>query len=104
MIWQAQKKRCYNPNFKQFKDYGGRGIIMSDEFKNDFSVWLNYLMSLENAFIDGYSIDRVDNNGNYERGNLKWSTRSEQSINRRVFANNTSMFTGVSFKDSKQIN
>jgi len=78
--WANMKARCQNPNHSQYKDYGGRGII----------VCRRWLCSFENFFADmgerlgpEYSIDRTDNDGNYEPSNCQWSTKHEQQINSR---------------------
>ncbi len=82
--WFRVRDRCYNPNNEAYSDYGGRGITMSNEFLESKEAWVTYLKELPNFGEDAYySIDRIDNNGNYERGNLRWATRSMQMRNRR---------------------
>lgn len=98
--WQNQKGRCnklYNDSYEQ---YGARGIKFSKEFL-DFKVWLDYIESLEFAYKKGYTIDRIDNDGNYERGNLRWATQTVQSRHTRILYNhNTSGYRGVSYTTS----
>ena len=78
--WQHMKIRCYNPHFKQYKDYGGRGISMCEEWLYSFENFYNW--SIENGFSEELEIDRIDNNGNYEPSNCRWVTH-------KVNANNT---------------
>ena len=75
------KKRCYNPNYSQFELYGGRGISMCNEWKENFLSFYNW--SMANGYNDKLSIDRIDFNGNYEPNNCKWSTNIEQANNKR---------------------
>ncbi len=101
-IWLHQKKRCDCPTNKAYKYYGERGIRVSPKF-DSFLYWLNIIENLPNAYKDGYSIDRINNNGNYEEGNLRWATHNTQSQNtRRIRRTNTSGYRGVSFKKTTQ--
>mgnify|MGYP007112382901 CR=1 FL=1 len=82
-VWEVIKYRCLNENNSQWKNYGGRGITICDEWKNDFKTFYDYVSELPHYGEEGYSIDRIDNDGNYEPGNCKWSTRLEQNTNKR---------------------
>jgi hypothetical protein len=77
-IWKGMKQRCTNPNFKQWDDYGGRGISY-DQRWDDFQ---NFLEDMGIAPHDR-SIDRIDVDGNYCKGNCRWATASEQQRNKR---------------------
>lgn len=73
--------RCYNPNNKRFKDYGGRGIIVCDEWKDsylNFKTW-----AISSGYKEGLSIDRKDNNLGYNPSNCRWTTRIVQQNNMR---------------------
>ena len=79
-IWIDIKKRCYNKNFWAFNRYGGRGITMCEEWKNDFMSFYNW--SIANSYQDNLTIDRVDNNGDYEPDNCRWVSMKEQCRNK----------------------
>lgn len=85
--WIKIKERCYNPNAINYERYGARGIKMSEEFRDDFMSFFNYVTSLpnyENVKPLKLTLDRVDNDKGYQRGNLRWATASEQARNKRV--------------------
>ena len=85
--WSSMKQRCNNPKNKNWEYYGGRGIKVCDRWINSFENFIKD-MGLKPAI--GYSIDRIDVDGNYEPTNCKWSTQSEQNYNRRKYKKNTS--------------
>ena len=78
--WINMKDRCYNPNYESYQHYGGRGIIVCEKWINSFEDFLNDMGMKPGK---GYSVDRIDTNGNYELDNCKWSTQKEQCNNKR---------------------
>lgn len=80
-VWAQMKTRCYNPKHENFDCYGGRGITVCDEWKNDFQSFYDWAMS--NGYKEGLTIDRIDVNGNYEPSNCRWITIKEQCQNKR---------------------
>jgi hypothetical protein len=97
-IWGDIKSRTLNPKNKRYSDYGGRGITICDDWKNDFMSFYNWAMS--NGYSDELSIDRINNDGNYEPSNCRWTTPTIQSRNQRIRKDNTSGYKGVSYNKS----
>ena len=94
-VWKQQNARCHNPTSSDYKNYGGRGISVFEEWRRDATLSKdeNYARYLKfKKYIDevlglkpssDHSIDRINNNSGYEPGNLKWSDRTEQNNNKR---------------------
>lgn len=78
--WYAMKGRCYNPRCAGFKNYGGRGIKVCDRWLNSFE---SFLADMGEKPSPELSLDRINNNGNYEPGNCRWATSSQQARNKR---------------------
>jgi len=77
------KQRCYNQNAQNYKYYGGRGINMYEFWLDDYELFKDWILKNIGNRPEGYSIDRIDFNGNYEPGNLRWADKKLQAINRR---------------------
>lgn len=78
-IWQNMKARCYQKTARNYKDWGGRGIKVCDEWKHTFENF--YSWSMENGYQNDLTIERIDVDGNYAPDNCKWMTIQEQQRN-----------------------
>ena len=85
MIWLNMRQRCNNPKCKSYKGWGGRGIKICKEW-DDFSVFESWALSRD--YLEGLSIERVNNDGNYCPENCKWIPRGDQNKNTRRTLNN----------------
>lgn len=92
-IYHEAKRRCTKPQHKRFPDYGGRGILFCfDSFKQ----FCDYLGPRPPSF----ELDRIDNDGNYDFGNVRWVDFATQQKNKRIYKNNTSGVKGVNYVTS----
>lgn len=86
--WKDMRRRCHQPSYKDYKNYGGRGIKVYEDWYYSFELFALYVE--ENLGVDIWSrelmfiqIDRIDNDKGYEPGNIRWSTRGSNSVNKR---------------------
>lgn len=92
-IYYSMKARCYNSNSPEYKNYGGRGIIVCDEWKNNRKAFKEW--ALKNGYKNGLTIDRIDNNKEYSSENCRWTDRVTQ-------ANNTSTNLYITYNGKTQ--
>lgn len=93
--WCDIIKRTTNVKHIRFSSYGGRGIKVCERWLNIE----NFIEDMYPSYQEGLSIDRIDNDGNYEPSNCRWATKSTQAINKRlIYANNTSGYRGAYFR------
>lgn len=91
MCWYNAKLRCYNKDMPKYEQYGKRGIIMCDEWKNSFKAFEKW--AINNGYTTGLSLERINVDGNYEPNNCTWITKEKQAYNKQ----NTRKIT---FKDN----
>ncbi len=78
--WQNMRQRCVNPKHPAYSHYGERGVTVCERWSNSFKAFLEDMGEKPSPEL---SIDRIDNDGNYEPGNCRWATKSQQMLNRR---------------------
>lgn len=94
--WRQMVQRCTNSKHKNYKNYGGRGIIVCEEWL-DIKKFIAWAESTH-PNIEGYTLDRIDNDKGYNPDNCRWTDKTTQAINQRIQKNNTSKVLGVSWK------
>lgn len=103
--WNRMMHRCYDIKHHKYPRYGARGIVLCDEWKNDYYSFYNW--SINNGFKLGLSIDRINNEGNYEPSNCRWATRKQQMNNtsrNRYLTYNNQTHTMAEWSDILNIN
>ena len=79
-IWRSMNSRCYIQSATEYKNYGGRGIVVCDEWKCNYQSFKEW--ALLSGYADELTIDRIDNDGNYEPDNCRWVSREQQMLNK----------------------
>lgn len=110
-IWRSMRARCYNPNNKGYKNYGGRGIVVCDEWRESFVPFREW--AINSGYTeehDGrnkkFTIERINVNGNYEPSNCRWATAKEQANNKscnHIFEYNGEAHTLAEWSDIRNI-
>lgn len=87
VVWDNMLKRCYSEAYERPENYAGRGIVVHGPWRNSYSTFAaDIRREIGERPSKAHSIDRINNDGNYEPGNVRWATRSEQMRNRRLFS------------------
>ena len=100
-VFEAMKQRCNNPNNKNYRDYGGRGIKVCNEWLENQSSF--YEWSINNGYKEGLTIDRIDVNGNYEPSNCRWTNQETQCVNQRVRKDNKTGCKNIHISNGKYV-
>ena len=96
--WKGLLRRCYTKDYAKYSDYGGRGITVCKRWKDSVS---NFVEDMGQP-PEGLSLDRIDNDGNYEPDNCRWATKSIQARNKRSIGT-TSKHRGVHFNTKRSL-
>lgn len=86
--WSAIRDRCYRESHPNYRDYGGRGIVMHDPWRDDYKAFQSWILENLGPTPPKHSLDRIDNDRGYEPGNLRWATQAEQMKNTRPKVSN----------------
>lgn len=97
--WKSMKARCFYPSNKSYYLYGGRGIKVCERWRRSFR---SFYEDVGDPPGPEYTLDRIDNNGDYAPGNTRWVTQREQNINRRIRKDNKTGIAGLQWQPKKK--
>ena len=106
LVWKGMKARCYVESHNHYEQYGARGIVVCDEWKNDFQAFYNWAMQNgydENALRNECMLERNDVNGNYCPENCCWTNATKQCINQNLRKDNKTGIKGVNWDESRNM-
>jgi len=100
--WLSRTQRCTNINNSNYKNYGARGISIHKDIASfkDFVKYVTQLPNYDESKLKFLSLDRSDNNGDYKKGNLRWTNRSTQTANQRPNSRGFNKYTGIGWSKS----
>lgn len=99
-VWKNMRNRCLNSNNKAYPNYGGRGIKVCREW-DSAKKFIEYATKLPGYSTPNKTLDRIDNDGDYKPGNIRWASRQTQTLNQRVSPRNKTGYRGVSIYRGK---
>ena len=101
--WLSITQRCRNTNHSSYKNYGALGIILDEAISNfhDFVDYVENLPNYENRNTQGLTLDRIDGTKNYQKGNLRWATRTTQAINSKRRKTSKATYLGIGLNTPK---
>lgn len=100
--FRSMHSRCVNPLHHAFNSYGGRGITVDPRWNDFWTFVADIERECGSKPTPQHTLDRIDNDGNYEPGNVRWATKKDQSRNTRKFSTNTSGYIGVWYRSDRR--
>lgn len=99
--WLSTTQRCRNPNHSSYVNYGARGITLANDLQS-FNDYRDYVSNLPDYDPINKTLDRIDNNLGYQKGNLRWVNHSTQTANQRYSGKGKNRYTGINWSITHQ--